>query len=446
MKILFFLFLGVLVLPSVLAAASFSVSNLACTPGESTLGSSFSCTATVQNAGDAAGTVGTVTLYPDSNSWLENSNYPKTVSQSVNAGESVEVTFSGLNAVKSGTYGFSEVRIDNAGDTSSTVTGVSVNIVDVAVTVSSSKSSAASGVSFTASAEITAGGSIDSTLTFAVNSGGCSIGNEDSTKTISGMSHGSKQSRTWTVTMGTSGNCVYTITASGTGSGGSASATDSTQTSVSCTDCSSGSSSSSSSTSSGGSSSSSAVGTGGVSGGTLVNTLGELSSERTIELGRDEKINFNVNGQKHTLKINNLTNIDALISVQSELQVFTLGVGDSIKISVENDDQPELKVYLKSINIIKNKATLVLTPLYTPSEGIGDAGEKKSSDEEANTANKIPNIIKNNSLSIFAVIIAIIVLFYVVRLIKRMPPHFSFRDKILSRKVHISRGRDIVVK
>src|SRR3989344_4115202 len=60
------------VLPSASAAASFGVTNLACTPSEVAVDTSFSCTVTVRNSGDSSGTIGTVTIYPDED-WLESS-------------------------------------------------------------------------------------------------------------------------------------------------------------------------------------------------------------------------------------------------------------------------------------------------------------------------------------------------------------------------------------
>src|SRR3989344_1761170 len=152
------LFALLLLSGGVFAASSFSVNQIACDPSEQKIGSAFSCTVTIRNSGDASGRISTVTLYPDANNWLEESNYPKTVnSQSVSVGDNVEVTFSGLKATKAGAGAFSEVRIDEASDSSSTVTGFSINIIDVAVSVSSSSSSGAMGTNFTATAEVTAG-------------------------------------------------------------------------------------------------------------------------------------------------------------------------------------------------------------------------------------------------------------------------------------------------
>jgi len=205
-KSLFAILLAFALFPGVLAVASFSVSSFSCSPSEGAINSVFSCIANVQNVGDVSGSVSTATLYPDATNWLESSNYPQASGASVGAGQSTEITFTGLRAVKSGNNGFSKIMLDSVTDTYVADNNIKANIVNVAVTVSNSVSSAAMSVGFTSTAEVTAGGNINVVLTFTVNSGGCSI-TGDSSKTISGMQDGNKQSRTWTVTQGTSGNC-----------------------------------------------------------------------------------------------------------------------------------------------------------------------------------------------------------------------------------------------
>ena len=49
----------------VYAAANIEVTAFSCNPDEVKLGSQFTCTATIQNTGDASGTLNTATLYPD---------------------------------------------------------------------------------------------------------------------------------------------------------------------------------------------------------------------------------------------------------------------------------------------------------------------------------------------------------------------------------------------
>src|SRR3989338_6985157 len=104
-KKMFFIFvilLFIFAVPSVLAVANFAVTSFSCTPSEVAINDVFSCTAQIKNTGTDAGSVSVATLYPDSNEWLESSNYPQTSGASVDAGNSVEVTFAGLRAIKSG--------------------------------------------------------------------------------------------------------------------------------------------------------------------------------------------------------------------------------------------------------------------------------------------------------------------------------------------------------
>ena len=218
--ILLFEIVLLILAPNVMAAANFAVNSFSCTPTEAVINDIFSCTAQIINNGDSSGTLNTVTLYPDSNNWLENSNYAQASGASVDPGQTTEVTFTGLKATKSGNNGFLKITLDSVTDTYVADNNIKVNVINVIVIVTNSASSAAMNANFDSTAEVTAGGNIDVTLTFVVDSGGCSIGNQGSSKTISGMQDGNKQSRTWTVTQGTSGNCRFTISAAATGDGG----------------------------------------------------------------------------------------------------------------------------------------------------------------------------------------------------------------------------------
>src|SRR3989344_5135604 len=115
------------------AAASFQVTSFSCSPIEVSINSAFSCTATIQNTGDASGNLNTATLYPDANDWLESSNYPQSYGQSVNAGNSISVTFSGLRSTKSGNNGFARIMLDSVTDTYVADNNKKVNVIDVVV-------------------------------------------------------------------------------------------------------------------------------------------------------------------------------------------------------------------------------------------------------------------------------------------------------------------------
>ena len=378
-KIIFALVLIFAALPMATGAASFSVNSFSCTPSEAVLNDAFSCTAQIINSGDASGTVSTVILYPDSNDWLEDSNYPQASGTSVDPGQTTEVTFSGLRTVKTGSNGFSKIMLDDVADTYVDDNNIEVNVIDVVVAVSESDSTVAMGASFDSTAEVTAGGNIDVSLTFSVSSGGCSIGNQDSTKTLSDMQDGNKQSRTWAVTQGTSGDCRYTISASATGEGGVVTTSDSTSRTVICTDCPTGGGSSSSSGGGGG-------GGGGATTTTVTYPLGEISSSTAVDLGVNEKATFSVDDLEHELILKELLETQVKIEINSETQTFTLFVEDEKLIDLSEDNFADVSVKLKSINILTNKARFILSPVR---EGIpADVGEEVGLSPEEESAGK----------------------------------------------------------
>lgn len=362
--------LAILLLPGVLAAASFQVMQVAC-PSGAKVGSSFSCSVTIRNGGDSPGTIGTVTLNPNSNNWLEQSAYVKTVnSQNVSVGDTVEVTFPGMKATKGGEGRFSEVRIDEASDSSSTVTGYSMNIIDVSVLVSKTASSGGMNSNFTTTAEVIASGEVLVTLTLGVDSGGCSLGDYESQKTLD-MSHNSRQSHTWTVRMGTSGNCKYTITALATEKGTVALVTDNMQTTVSCTDCPVDS----------GSSSSGGGGSGGGGGGGGTSTAKELVGSATHMLGTGERVAFLLGGENHSVTLSSIAPTSVTVIVRSEPQTITINLGQEKLVDVNGDGKNDLSIKLQNINILSKKATLILTSLVVLQEK-SDAREKEVSEPE----------------------------------------------------------------
>ena len=355
-----------------MGAASFQVTAFSCTPSEVAINDVFSCTATVRNAGDSSGSVSTATLYTDTNDWLEDSNYPQASGTSVDAGNSVEITFSGLRAVESGNNGFSKIMLDSVTDTYVADNNKKVNVVNVAVVASSSVSSAAMSGTFDVEAEVTAGGNIDATLTFRVDSGGCSIGSQSATKSITGMTDGSKQTRTWNdVIQGTSGNCVYTITAVASGTGGVGSKTDSDSDSVTCTNCPTD---SGDTTSSGGG--------GGGAGGTASKEYlaGELGKGYSIDLGNNERVKFEINGIEYALKVKNQTETHVTFYVENDL--YILGVGDKIKVDLNGNGVDDISIEVKSINIPGAKVKFILSSLVVKESGEGSGGETLLSPEE----------------------------------------------------------------
>lgn len=388
---------------------SFQVTSFSCSPSEVVVNDAFSCTAQVQNVGYSSGSVGTATLYPDSNNWLEDSSYPQSSGTLVGAGQTTEITFSGLRATKSGNNGFARIMLDTVTDNYVSDNNIKVNAIDVVVTLSNSASSAAMGGSVTTTAEVSAGGNIDVSLTFTSSSGGCSIGSQTNPKTISGMSDGSKQSRTWTITQGTSGTCRYRVSAAATGTGGIASKIDTSSSSITCTDC------PVTVDSPGG-------GSGGGGGGgseAKIYSIGELSSYE-IELAKTEKISFQISSKVHSLTLSSLTETEIRFFVDE--QFFSLNIGKEIKVDVDGDNNADISVMLKSINT--NKATIVLKKISggVPGETTSkEEGESKGVTEKI--AEKINEIVKSGTF-IWAVvgvliILAIVSLYYIIKLKRR---------------------------
>jgi len=401
-----------------MAAASFQVTSFSCSPSEVVINNLFSCTATIQNTGDAAGTLSTATLYPDSGNWLEDSNYPQSYGQSVNPGNSVQVTFSGLRATESGDNGFSKIMLDSVTDTYVADNNKKVNVINVAVTISNSASSAAMGGTVTTTAEVTAGGNIDVSLSFTSNSGGCSIGSQTNPRSISGMTDGSKQSRTWTITQGTTGSCSFTISAAATGSGGVASKIDSTTDTITCTDCPVSSSSSSSSSSGGG-----AGGAGGGAAGAGVRTyvVGELVNSQMVILLSGEKISLNLSRNNYLLTLISRTNTSVLLGVDGDGQRFTINLDGEVEIDLNSDTEKDLSVKLNSIDTITGEVSLVLARMSGANNIIGLSPEDDSGEVPASQIDK--EIMKSKIayilLAVFGAIAIVSAVIYVIERNKR---------------------------
>ncbi len=425
--VLIILAFALALVPLAEAAASFAVNSFSCTPSEVPITSDFSCTAQIINNGDAAGSVSVATLYSDSNDWLEESNYAQASGTSVDPGQTTEATFSGLRSTKSGaSNGFSKITLDSVTDTDG-VDGISVNVIDVAVTLSNSASSKAASQTFDSSAEVTAGGNIDATLTFTVDSGGCSIGNQASSKSISGMTNNDRQSRSWTVTMGTSGDCIYTITASATGTAGVATKSDSSSSTITC---SSGCSSGSSGTSAGGSSG--AGGGGGV--GKLAKSIGEISLSVEQEINKGEYVSFTFGGENHSISVTNLTEVTAEVIIRSSEKKFIMTVQEEKKVDLDDDGKNDISLKLKSVNIIKKSALFVITPLYVPeikkgkdSGSDNEGSEKDEGSEEGDVENgKSGSLFLKILLVLVVAAVISLVAFFVIRAHKTKKRYYGF--------------------
>ena len=349
------------------AAASFQVQSFSCSPSEVAINNVFSCTAQINNVGDTSGSVSVATLYSDSGNWLESSSYPQASGVSVSPGQSTEVIFTGLRAIKSGNNGFTKIMLDDVTDTYVADNNKKVNVINVVVIVSDSASSAVMGGTWDVTSEVTAGGNIDVSLTWVSSSGGCSIGSQTNPIEITEMQDGNQQSRVWTVTQGTSGTCHYSISAAATGAGGIASKIDTTTSSVTCIDC---------PVDAGSPGGGSGSGSGGGGGATTTVAEEQLTNEYTQSLGIGESFGFSIAEVSHKLVVLNLTETTAQISIESQKQTFDLIVGEDINVDLDGDSAADVSVKLQSINIITMKATFFILPLNGRSTSVpADEGE-----------------------------------------------------------------------
>jgi hypothetical protein len=401
----FFMFiLGIFVnINFIIAVPNFQVTSFSCSPSENVINSVFSCTAQIKNIGDAAGSVSTVTLYSDSSNWLENSNYPQSSGTSVNPGQTTEVTFTGLKAVKSGNNGFSKIMLDSVTDNYVADQNKKVNVINVVVIVNNSLTTAVMNSEVTTTTEVISGGNIDVTLTFTSNSGGCNIEEQTNPKIISGMTDGSKQSRTWTIIQGTSGTCRFTISAAAEGIGGIASKIDSTPSSITCSDCPSG-----------GSNGGSGSGGGGSGGGGEEKDymLGALVLGQEVELSDGEVAKFNISKIEHKLTLKNHTTTSALITIESEKQTFDLILNQEKNIDLNGDGSAEIFLKLKSVNIVTNKVIIIVSPIVLPSN-INPLG----TEEIENNGKKGEKTLNSNISPILIIVIILIILIAIVSLI-----------------------------
>ena len=401
------------------AEANFRVIAFSCSPSEVVKDSIFSCTATIRNDG-TTGTLEQVTLNPDDSGWFESSDV--TSGASVGNGESTEVTFNNLKASKAGYNGFSNIMMGNVEDPASYLTSnnIKVNTISAVVSsISNSASSANMNADVVSTTTFSLTGKFNSySVSFASISGGCSIGSQTNPSTVNQNVQDTTLTKQFTITMGTTGNCRYTMSVSASGTGGVATTSDSTDSSITCLNCPTDSSSSSSSSSGGGAG-------GGGAGGSTETRLGEINQATSVEMSASQKIKFNISNTVHSLTLVNLTDISAIIAVESEKQTFTLMVGDEKEIDLNDDKANDISIKLKSINVLTKKANFIISKLAGASlikaeEKAGGSGEKAGEEgKESGRGIQIDEKTKKTIIIVVFVLIGIaivsLVLYFIMR-------------------------------
>lgn len=130
-------------------------------------------------------------------------------------------------------------------------------------------------------------------------------------------------------------------------------------------------------------------------------TESTLQEGYSRQLGKDWKIAFKLNNQSHELKVNNISNTSAMITISSAPQTKALAVGEEWKVNLDGDKDYDLLVRL-------NNVTSVRADIYIKS--INEAIEEEiSGPEEIEEAG--PSGDKNTLTLHLLIALAIFVLF-----------------------------------
>lgn len=93
-----------------------------------------------------------------------------------------------------------------------------------------------------------------------------------------------------------------------------------------------------------------------------VTNVGELTSEETVELGKQESIKLRISGKEHTLKSTDLTDMYLTLSIDNS-GALILGAGDNKNLDINGDGTYDLNIRTKSISVITKRASVALIPL-----------------------------------------------------------------------------------
>jgi hypothetical protein len=123
-------------------------------------------------------------------------------------------------------------------------------------------------------------------------------------------------------------------------------------------------------------------------------TSSKLDSGYTVLLAEGYKISFEVQGESHLLKVNNISSSSAKITVSSDPITFELSVGSTKKVDLNNDLSYDISVFLKEI--VSNKANIVLTSINesvplseVPSDILEDDSTTEDPIDEPDSSNNI---------------------------------------------------------
>jgi hypothetical protein len=132
-------------------------------------------------------------------------------------------------------------------------------------------------------------------------------------------------------------------------------------------------------------------------------------------------LKFNIGSETHTFYVNKVFNNSATITVSSNPQTITLGVGDERKLSLTNSEYYDL--YIKLNSVLLNKANFTI-------KIINEKIEKEETNKDA-SSEKIEKNVKNKSkillyslILLFLIIVTILI--FLIYKIRRKRKHWGF--------------------
>ena len=117
----------------------------------------------------------------------------------------------------------------------------------------------------------------------------------------------------------------------------------------------------------------------------------KLARGYEIALATDFQTKFNLGGNLHTLKVNDLTNNSVNITISSEPLTFVLNTGETQKADIDGDGVYDLSVFLKSIS--GGRANFVLTSI---SEAYGQINTETGQVNGPNSLSDLPGKSENS--------------------------------------------------
>ena len=113
----------------------------------------------------------------------------------------------------------------------------------------------------------------------------------------------------------------------------------------------------------------------------------EKGYEKTLK--KNYKVQFEVKNKSHQLKIDNIKNQTATITVSSEPQTFDLNVNETKKLNLNSDDFYDLEVFLKNIHGVYADLIIKIIHKEIPAEEKIKQEKEKLENEEITKKNKL---------------------------------------------------------